>query len=149
HVCKHEHRSSVCRRENRGTSHDGDRTAERHSLRRHAGTRAFAATEDRKGPELGRLNGRGSGVRGRGSAKVLLGPRSTKFDSCGTGCGWTTVHFRWLSCIRATSLLVACQLATKNLKLSDMAISLSLEGKVALITGGSRGIGAATVRAFV
>ena len=29
-----------------------------------------------------------------------------------------------------------------------MAISLSLEGKVALITGGSRGIGAAAVRAF-
>jgi 3-oxoacyl-[acyl-carrier protein] reductase len=30
-----------------------------------------------------------------------------------------------------------------------MAVSLSLEGKVALITGGSRGIGAAAVRAFV
>jgi 3-oxoacyl-[acyl-carrier protein] reductase len=30
-----------------------------------------------------------------------------------------------------------------------MAIALSLEGKVALITGGSRGIGAAAVRAFV
>lgn len=30
-----------------------------------------------------------------------------------------------------------------------MAISISLEGRVALITGGSRGIGAATVRAFV
>jgi 3-oxoacyl-[acyl-carrier protein] reductase len=30
-----------------------------------------------------------------------------------------------------------------------MPVSLSLEGRVALITGGSRGIGAATVRAFV
>ncbi len=30
-----------------------------------------------------------------------------------------------------------------------MSIALSLEGRVALITGGSRGIGAATVRAFV
>ena len=30
-----------------------------------------------------------------------------------------------------------------------MAVTLSLEGKVALITGGSRGIGAAVVRAFV
>src|SRR3984893_14247166 len=32
---------------------------------------------------------------------------------------------------------------------SSMSISLSLEGRVALITGGSRGIGAATVRMFV
>jgi 3-oxoacyl-[acyl-carrier protein] reductase len=30
-----------------------------------------------------------------------------------------------------------------------MPVSLSLEGQVALITGGSRGIGAATVRMFV
>jgi len=30
-----------------------------------------------------------------------------------------------------------------------MSVSLSLEGKVALITGGSRGIGAAAVRTFV
>jgi len=36
-----------------------------------------------------------------------------------------------------------------SLKLSPVPISLSLDDKVALVTGGSRGIGAATVRMFV
>ena len=35
------------------------------------------------------------------------------------------------------------------MKLSGMGVSLSLEGHVALVTGGSRGIGAATVRLFI
>jgi 3-oxoacyl-[acyl-carrier protein] reductase len=41
------------------------------------------------------------------------------------------------------------QLETGNWKLAAMSIPLSLSGKVALISGGSRGIGAATVRMFV
>ena len=36
-----------------------------------------------------------------------------------------------------------------NPETNSMAVTLSLEGKVALITGGSRGIGAAVVRVFV
>ena len=48
-----------------------------------------------------------------------------------------------------TPALPTCQSLTPALKLGDMPVSLSLEGRVALITGGSRGIGAAAVRAFV
>jgi 3-oxoacyl-[acyl-carrier protein] reductase len=42
-----------------------------------------------------------------------------------------------------------CQFSVGTLKLEGMRVSLSLDGKVGLITGGSRGIGAAAVRAFV
>jgi 3-oxoacyl-[acyl-carrier protein] reductase len=41
------------------------------------------------------------------------------------------------------------QLESRNLTLAAMPVPLSLSGKVALISGGSRGIGAATVRMFV
>jgi len=36
-----------------------------------------------------------------------------------------------------------------NVKLREMPVTLSLAGRVALVTGGSRGIGAATVRLFI